>query len=203
MINRYFLCFLYRTDKPWPINYPFDLVYREYWGSVDTPRGPVIINNSMNVQNLFIFQTEGAHCLNQDSCITLIRELQRNYTINGDIDQPFNFLIGGDGQTYEGRGWSYQSGFDSLPDRNSSLAIAFIGHFTNEKQPPRQQIEEAKALINESIRRKKLSADYRIFGVSRDNEVRGEAAERNGLFLQFSLWHKWKYVISLDKDKKS
>lgn len=39
---------------------------------------------------------------------------------------PYNFLIGGDGETYEIRGWSEQSGFTFLP-QNSSLTIGIIG----------------------------------------------------------------------------
>lgn len=47
-----------------------------------------------------------------------------NETHSNDI--PYNFLIGGDGETYEGRGWSEQSGFSFIP-RNSSLTIGIIG----------------------------------------------------------------------------
>lgn len=39
---------------------------------------------------------------------------------------PYNFLIGGDGETYEVRGWTEQSGFSFVP-HNSSLTIGILG----------------------------------------------------------------------------
>lgn len=39
---------------------------------------------------------------------------------------PYNFLIAGDGETYEIRGWSEQSGFSFLP-HNTSLTIGILG----------------------------------------------------------------------------
>ena len=39
---------------------------------------------------------------------------------------PFNFLIGGDRQTYEARGWNYESGLNWVA-QNATLVIAFIG----------------------------------------------------------------------------
>ena len=46
-------------------------------------------------------------------------------------DLPYNFLIGGDGFTYEGRGWAVQHGFAELPKKNTALVIGFMGKFTN------------------------------------------------------------------------
>lgn len=47
-----------------------------------------------------------------------------NETQNSDL--CYNFLIGGDGETYEIRGWSEQSGFTFIP-QNISLTIGMIG----------------------------------------------------------------------------
>lgn len=47
-----------------------------------------------------------------------------NQTQNSDLS--YNFLIGGDGETYEIRGWSDQSGFSFIP-QNISLTIGIIG----------------------------------------------------------------------------
>lgn len=50
--------------------------------------------------------------------------MEANATTGSDV--PYNFLIGNDGQTYQGRGWSHQSGFVEIP-QNSSLTIGFMG----------------------------------------------------------------------------
>jgi N-acetylmuramoyl-L-alanine amidase len=42
-------------------------------------------------------------------------------------DIGYNFLVGGDGETYEGRGWDMQGAF-AKEFNNRSLGIAFIGN---------------------------------------------------------------------------
>lgn len=101
---------------------------------------------------------------------------------------PFNFLIGGDGKTYELRGWQYVSGFDSLPFNNQSFTVAFIGDFTF-AEPAEIQVGEFKALINESIRRRKLSKNYKIHGA--------RFRDRDGLkmFKRFEALTQWSGLI--------
>jgi N-acetylmuramoyl-L-alanine amidase len=60
-------------------------------------------------------------------------------------DVAYNFLIGSDGNVYEGRGWrrvgSHTKGFSS-----KSIAISFVGNF--EKVAPKEEaIEACKLLI--------------------------------------------------------
>lgn len=80
------------------------------------------------------------------------------------MDIPFNFLIGEDGQTYEGRGWKHESGFSHLNILNSSMAIGVLGNFT-ETTPMVNLLKEIKSLIKESIRRRKLHSNYNIYGI--------------------------------------
>lgn len=82
----------------------------------------------------------------------------RNFT-----DLPFNFLIGGDGKTYEVRGWQYLSAFEGIPFNSESITVGLIGDFTK-NEPADVQIHEFKALLSESIRRRKLMSNYKIHG---------------------------------------
>lgn len=100
---------------------------------------------------------------------------------------PFNFLVGGDGKTYELRGWKFQSGFDGIPFNHKSITVGLIGDFTI-KEPVAIQVHEVNALISESVRRKKLSADYKIHGA--------RLHEKDGLkmfkiFRKFAQWAGW------------
>ena len=60
-------------------------------------------------------------------------------------DIAYNFLIGSDGNVYEGRGWkrvgSHTHGFNS-----KAIGISFVGNFST-KSPKSEAIEACKLLI--------------------------------------------------------
>lgn len=51
----------------------------------------------------------------------------------------------------------------------------------------------AKALISESIRRRRLNASYSMFGMRNNSGMDGEA-----LYQQLADWPHWKNVIDLE-----
>lgn len=99
-------------------------------------------------------------------------------------DIPFNFLIGGDGKTYEIRGWGYQSGFNDLPFNNRSLTVGLIGDFTAE-EPALNQVLEVEAFISESVRRQKLSTKYIVHAAQLHNK---DGTKMLAKFKMFSRW---------------
>lgn len=113
------------------------------------------------------------------------------YTSTQNVDIPYNFLIGGDGKTYEAKGWMHQSGFVKLPSKNVTLTVALIGNFTN-SNPLFCQLEEIKSFVSESIRRRKLSVNYVVKGV-REKVGDGEA------MFQFisNNWDRWHSTINV------
>lgn len=74
---------------------------------------------------------------------------------------PYNFLIAGDCETYEARGWKYASSYDTLPQAES-LVFGFVGDFSR-KLPSSCQLHMAQSLLWESLRRLKLQPDYRLY----------------------------------------
>jgi peptidoglycan recognition protein LC len=85
-------------------------------------------------------------------------------------DIGYNFMVGGDGDVYEGRGWDKQgahtkglilkcstSGFNS-----GSIGVAFIGTF-NKALPTDKQILAAFLLFEEGVKLQKLVPDYKIY----------------------------------------
>jgi N-acetylmuramoyl-L-alanine amidase len=99
-------------------------------------------------------------------------------------DIPFNFLIGGDGKTYELRGWNYRSGFDQLPFNSESITVGLIGDFTC-VEPVENQVQEVNAFISESIRRRKLISDYKIHG------ARLHESDGHKMFKKFKSMEEW------------
>lgn len=82
-------------------------------------------------------------------------------SVNWD-DIGYNFLVGGDGAAYEGRGWENQ-GAHTKGYNTGSICIAFIGTFT-QYEPPARQINVAKRLIEEGVRLNKIAKDYKVYG---------------------------------------
>lgn len=97
---------------------------------------------------------------------------------------PFNFLIGGDGKTYELRGWNLRSGFEELPFNSECITVGLIGDFTV-NEPAMNQIHEVEAFISESIRRRKLMKNYRIHG------ARLHEKDGHKMFTKFKTLSQW------------
>lgn len=76
-------------------------------------------------------------------------------------DIGYNFLVGGDGSVYFGRGWDYEGAHTKGYNRYS-IGIAFIGTFNNDP-PPKQQIDACLKIISQGIKLGKLTKDYKLF----------------------------------------
>ncbi|XP_065277171.1 peptidoglycan-recognition protein SC2-like [Emys orbicularis] len=104
------------------------IISRSQWGA-QPPTSTVPL--STPVPYVIIYHTAGSSCTSQASCSQVVRGIQ-NYHMdsNGWTDIAYNFLIGEDGNVYEGRGWStvgaHASGWN---DR--SLGLAFLGTFSS------------------------------------------------------------------------
>ncbi|XP_055349650.1 peptidoglycan recognition protein 3-like [Paramacrobiotus metropolitanus] len=77
--------------------------------------------------------TFGTACFDRDSCVSIIREIQ-NYHMAKAFNYSeigYNFLIGGDGIVYEGRGWHTKGVFKADIHRDG-IGVAFIGKLSSE-----------------------------------------------------------------------
>jgi N-acetylmuramoyl-L-alanine amidase len=73
-----------------------------------------------------------SYCSDQATCSAIVRAYQEyNIDTNGFDDIAFNFVVGEDGNIYEGRGWGVVG--ELAPNYNTrSIGIAIIGDFTSE-----------------------------------------------------------------------
>lgn len=78
---------------------------------------------------------------------------------------PFNFMIGGDGLIYEGRGYFVQGEIvrdDNINDFDASgLIFAFIGNFSTEP-PSSTQIEAFNSFLLQSQNRDMITLDFKL-----------------------------------------
>ncbi|XP_031623044.1 peptidoglycan-recognition protein LC-like [Contarinia nasturtii] len=115
------------------------------------------------VQRAIIAHTFTKSCTTQESCSDEVRAIQKYHIDENEWDDiGYNFLVGGDGAIYVGRGWDNQ-GAHTKGYNVGSICIAFIGSF-DEEEPPKLQIYEAQKLIKFGVMLEKLSPDFRLYG---------------------------------------
>lgn len=108
----------------------------------------------------------------------------------GDIG--YNFLVGGDGNIYEGCGWNRQ-GAHTRGYNQKSICISFIGTFTK-MRPPMRQLIAAEKLIEQGVELRKLGSDYRLLGHRQLIAIESPGRE---LYKIIVKWPHWSEDISL------
>uniref|UniRef100_A0A1L8E2U6 Putative peptidoglycan recognition protein lc n=1 Tax=Nyssomyia neivai TaxID=330878 RepID=A0A1L8E2U6_9DIPT len=144
-----------------PGNTTLRLVSRSEW--IAQPPNEEIVNLTLPAHRVIIAHTATEDCETQASCVYRVRFIQTfHLESRGWDDIGYNFLVGGDGSAYEGRGWDKQ-GAHTLGFNTDSICIAFIGTFVK-ITPPERQLLAAQKLIEWGVQLGKLSKDYRLYG---------------------------------------
>ncbi|GAB0098253.1 Peptidoglycan recognition protein [Sergentomyia squamirostris] len=144
-----------------PGNTTLRLVSRSEW--IAQPPNEDLVNLTLPSKRVIIAHTATEDCSTQASCVYRVRFIQTfHMESRGWNDIGYNFLVGGDGSAYEGRGWD-KVGAHTLGFNQDSICIAFIGTFTK-VTPPDRQLLAAQKLIERGIEIGKLSKDYRLYG---------------------------------------
>ncbi|KAG8226176.1 hypothetical protein J437_LFUL012351 [Ladona fulva] len=161
-----------------------DIVSREEW-SAKPPKS--IIRFEKPVDYVIIIHTATYTCKTKEECIKLLRIIQFfHMESRGWSDISYNFLIGGEGRIYEGRGWDtvggHSKGYDSV-----SLGLSLIGIFC-EQTPPEIQISAAQELIQEGVRLGKISPDYKLVG---HRQISPTESPGEMLYQELQKWDHW------------
>lgn len=103
-------------------------VSRNLWGA-----NPLDVKYAFDIRELInsiaITQTNTSSCDSVASCSEIVRQIQRrDIEVMHDLDINYNFLIGGDGNIYEGRGWLAASNKKNL--KVAEIRVAFIGDYS-------------------------------------------------------------------------
>lgn len=92
-------------------------------------------------------------CESLVKCSTLVLSIQSYHLSRKYSDIFYNFLIGHDGNVYEGRGWDTQSG------KPNSISIAFIGDYRYNKLTD-VMMKNTQNLLSQGVKSGKLSENY-------------------------------------------
>ncbi|XP_023178745.2 peptidoglycan-recognition protein LC isoform X5 [Drosophila hydei] len=118
---------------------------------------------TLPVHRVIISHTAAEGCESRDVCAARVQVVQNFHMDGWNWDHiGYNFLIGGDGLVYEGRGWDYQ-GAHTLGYNHGSIGISFIGTFIKIR-PTDAQLHACQLLLAEGVRLKKLAPDYSLYG---------------------------------------
>ncbi|XP_054265241.1 peptidoglycan-recognition protein SB2-like [Macrosteles quadrilineatus] len=146
--------------EPLPAPYdPSKIITRDQWGAVpgQVERFAPLKHPLKKVRVVY---THTDPCYNVNQCSRILRELQEDHMWVGCPDIMHNFLVGADGNIYEGRGWDHEScamqGQWVLKGR--TLDIGFIGPYL-EMDVPENMIKTAKTIVLYGIKHKYLTED--------------------------------------------
>lgn len=156
------------------------------WGAKSPLDGVNKISESP-VPYVIIHHTATQHCFNQSQCAYFVRNIQDFHILTRDwLDIGYNFLIGGDGAVYEGRGWG-KEGAHTRGFNARGVGIGFIGTFQITKAPPHQLVA-CKNLIEKGVNLGYIAKDYKLLAV---RQLRSTISPGDQLYEELVTWPHW------------
>ncbi|XP_054260123.1 peptidoglycan-recognition protein LF-like [Macrosteles quadrilineatus] len=148
---------------------PLKLVTRKEWGATKPfYQDP----QTLPVPWIVIkYYTRSPFCHCVEDCCNIVNTLQKNHMkLLGYMDIKYNFLVGGDGCVYEGRGWyntPTKQDMRLLDFYTESYDIALIGDY-QDINPPEEMMQAVKCLADYGVNAGFLKPDYKVFENRKD-----------------------------------
>ncbi|XP_044057533.1 peptidoglycan recognition protein 5 [Siniperca chuatsi] len=137
-----------------------NIVSRSQWGAA-APRQKETLKGS--AKRVVIHHTALPSCNGLKECTDRLVSIQRGHmNEKGFDDIGYNFLVGGDGTVYEGRGWGVV-GAHVKGNNHDSLGIAFMGNFNNDT-PSTEAISSVKQLLRSGVSQGFLQREFVLLG---------------------------------------
>lgn len=161
-------------------------VQRVEWGA-QPPEGPINELAIIPAPYVIISHTASEGCNTQAECVQRVRLAQTMHIeSNNWSDIGYNYLIGGDGLVYVGRGWG-KEGAHSFGFNSKSIGICFVGTF-NKEVPPQRQIHALKKLIELGVNNKQIATNYKLLG---HRQVSETLSPGDVLYSIIKTWDHW------------
>lgn len=136
------------------------------------------------IRHVIVCDTETDECHTQDKYVDVVRNQQRydmdTYKLQ---DISYNFMIGGEGNVYVGRGWDLQ-GAHTKHNNEGSLGVALIGTFS-EVGPSEAQLVALGRLVNTGVVNNKIAQNYTLMTHC---QLREDSYPGKALARQMSVW---------------
>lgn len=101
-------------------------------------------------------------------------------------DIGYNFLIGNDGNVYEGAGW-HKVGAHTYGYNKKSIGIGFIGDFSDEL-PSEEALNVAKEFLACGVSSGELDRKYKLLG---GRQIHASESPGLRLYQELQNWKRW------------
>ncbi|XP_017275498.1 peptidoglycan recognition protein 5 isoform X2 [Kryptolebias marmoratus] len=137
-----------------------NIVSREQWGAAPPKQRETLREPA---QGVVIHHTAFQSCRGLAECSDELVHIQRFHMNERDFDDiGYNFLVGGDGIVFEGRGWGVV-GAHTKGHNYDTLGIAFMGNFNNDS-PSKDALQSVRRLLVSGVSRGFLQPHFVLFG---------------------------------------
>nr|QZF74707.1 PGRPLCLAe [Rhodnius prolixus] len=185
------------NDEELSSNYTNRLVTRGYWFALPEKDGVTKFEHQP-LDIVIVGHTAGSSCSLTTACSSLVRTLQANAFSRQWYDIAYNFLVGGDGYIYEGRGWnkvaSHTASYNAI-----SIGVAFIGNFARDV-PPKKQLAAFEILLSEGVKLGKINPNYKLFLQREIRPTERPGAALSNLLMKCVHWSPHAPVIVKEWD---
>ncbi|KMQ95640.1 peptidoglycan-recognition protein precursor [Lasius niger] len=188
------------------IIYDLNVISKAEWGA-RASKSPAANLKIKPAPNVIIHHSTGPSCETQAECQLKVRGIQvinftrskpflnmivkscfKNEHMNnkGWSDIGYNFVIGEDGNVYEGRGWG-KKGAHSIPFNSKSIGICIIGNYSN-RTPKAAAIQAVAKLITRGVDNGEIKSDYKLLG---HRQTWSTACPGDSLYTMIQSWPHW------------
>ncbi|XP_078310961.1 peptidoglycan-recognition protein SC2-like isoform X2 [Crassostrea virginica] len=160
---------------------------RDSWGA----RHPKSFSTFHTPASLFfVHHTAGNECHDFNSCASTLRGIQ-NYHMDtrGWSDIGYSFLVGQDGNIYEGRGW-HHVGAHTQGYNSRGFAASFMGNFMTHL-PNAASLNAVKNLIACGIQKGFISHSYHLYG---HRDVKTTECPGDRLYHEIQSWPHYSHT---------
>lgn len=165
-------------------------VTRDEWGA--QPSSAPLEPLKHPVPYVIISHTATDFCTTQAACTFRVRFAQTFHIESRNWhDIAYNFLVGGDGLAYVGRGWDYV-GAHSFLYNNISIGISCIGTFNN-ITPSKTQLYALSQLIQTGVELGKIAKDFKLIG---HRQISKTLSPGEALYAEIIKWPNWSPVVN-------
>lgn len=183
-------------EKDTPVDTPLDpnnvtlsgklkIIPRVEWLAQPPSESPTPLPHP--VPYVIILHTATENCSDQATCVYHIRTIQTFHMESKHWwDIGYNFLVGGDGFAYDGRGW-FGEGAHTYGYNSRSIGIGFIGTFNN-LLPPERQIRAAKQLIELGVNKGYIAKNYKLLA---HRQVSSTQSPGEVFYENIQTWPHW------------
>ncbi|KAM7348158.1 peptidoglycan recognition protein-like isoform 1-T1 [Cochliomyia hominivorax] len=172
------------------------IIPRNCWQAIEPLKEYEYIKEPLNIVIISHTATDSSNSSKDN--MQIIRNIQTfHIDSQGWDDIGYNFLIGCDGNIYEGRGWGVV-GVHTYGYNKRSIGIAFIGNFIR-ALPTEKALNSCKNLLKRAIEEGHLTDNYKLLG---HRQCIPTSSPGKLLFEELTKWEHF-YDNDIDDDLKS